>query len=385
MVMSIDTKRTGLELRSLVKSSGELELSLVRTVIPTPAPDEVVVRIEASPINPSDIGLLFGAADMSTAKASGSADHPVVTASIPERFLKSMAGRLDQSMPVGNEGAGVVVEAGVSGAAQALLGKTVAVIGGAMYAQYRCIKVDQCLLLPVGTSPAEGASCFVNPLTALGMVETMRREGHKAIVHTAAASNLGQMLNKICIKDEIALVNIVRKPEQEGILRSLGAKYVCNTASSTFMADLTAALIATGATVAFDATGGGKLAGQILTCMEAALNKSAKEYSRYGSTTHKQVYIYGGLDTSPTEFNRSFGMAWGIGGWLLFPFLQRIGAEAAQSLKQRVVRELKTTFASTYSKEISLAQALQMSEIAEYGKRATGTKYLINPALGQTA
>jgi NADPH2:quinone reductase len=385
MVMSIDTKRTGLELRSLVKSSGELELSLVRTVIPTPAPDEVVVRIEASPINPSDIGLLFGAADMSTAKASGSADHPVVTASIPERFLKSMAGRLDQSMPVGNEGAGVVVEAGVSGAAQALLGKTVAVIGGAMYAQYRCIKVDQCLLLPVGTSPAEGASCFVNPLTALGMVETMRREGHKAIVHTAAASNLGQMLNKICIKDEIALVDIVRKPEQEGILRSLGAKYVCNTASSTFMADLTAALIATGATVAFDATGGGKLAGQILTCMEAALNKSAKEYSRYGSTTHKQVYIYGGLDTSPTEFNRSFGMAWGIGGWLLFPFLQRIGAEAAQSLKQRVVRELKTTFASTYSKEISLAQALQMSEIAEYGKRATGTKYLINPALGQTA
>ena len=383
--MSIDTKRTGLELRSLVKSSGELELSLVRTVIPTPAPDEVVVRIEASPINPSDIGLLFGAADMSTAQASGSADHPVVTASIPERFLKSMAGRLDQSMPVGNEGAGVVVEAGVSGAAQALLGKTVAVIGGAMYAQYRCIKVDQCLLLPVGTSPAEGASCFVNPLTALGMVETMRREGHKAIVHTAAASNLGQMLNKICIKDEIALVNIVRKPEQEGILRSLGAKYVCNTASSTFMADLTAALIATGATVAFDATGGGKLAGQILTCMEAALNKSAKEYSRYGSTTHKQVYIYGGLDTSPTEFNRSFGMAWGIGGWLLFPFLQRIGAEAAQSLKQRVVRELKTTFASTYSKEISLAQALQMSEIAEYGKRATGTKYLINTALGQTA
>lgn len=383
--MSIDTKRTGLELRSLVKSSGELELSLVRTVIPTPAPDEVVVRIEASPINPSDIGLLFGAADMSTAQASGSADHPVVTASIPERFLKSMAGRLDQSMPVGNEGAGVVVEAGVSGAAQALLGKTVAVIGGAMYAQYRCIKVDQCLLLPVGTSPAEGASCFVNPLTALGMVETMRREGHKAIVHTAAASNLGQMLNKICIKDEIVLVNIVRKPEQEGILRSLGAKYVCNTASSTFMADLTAALIATGATVAFDATGGGKLAGQILTCMEAALNKSAKEYSRYGSTTHKQVYIYGGLDTSPTEFNRSFGMAWGIGGWLLFPFLQRIGAEAAQSLKQRVVRELKTTFASTYSKEISLAQALQMSEIAEYGKRATGTKYLINPALGQTA
>ena len=383
--MSIDTERIGLELRSLVKSSGELELSLVSTKIPAPEPDEVVVRIEASPINPSDIGLLFGAADMSTAKASGTANSPVVTASVPERFLRSMAGRLDQSMPVGNEGAGVVIEAGVSGAAQALLGKTVAVIGGAMYAQYRCIKVDQCLLLPEGTTPAEGASCFVNPLTALGMVETMRREGHKALVHTAAASNLGQMLNKICIKDQIALVNIVRKPEQEVILRSLGAKYVCNTASTTFIDDLTKALIATGATIAFDATGGGKLAGQILTCMEAALNKSAKEYSRYGSTTHKQVYIYGGLDTSPTEFNRSFGMAWGIGGWLLFPFLQRIGADAAQSLKQRVVRELKTTFASHYSKEISLAQALHPNEISEYGKRATGTKYLINPNKVQTA
>jgi NADPH2:quinone reductase len=384
MVMSIDTKRTSLELRSLVKPSGELELSLVSTVIPRPAPDEVVVRIEASPINPSDIGLLFGAADMGTVKATGSIASPVVTASIPERFLKSMAGRMDQSMPVGNEGAGVVVEAGVSGVAQALLGKTVAVIGGAMYTQYRCIKVDQCLLLPEGTTPAEGASCFVNPLTALGMVETMRREGHKALVHTAAASNLGQMLNKICIQDQIALVNIVRKPEQEEILRSLGAKHVCNTASSTFMDDLTAALVATGATVAFDATGGGKLAGQILTCMEAALNKSTKEYSRYGSTTHKQVYIYGGLDTSPTEFNRNFGMAWGVGGWLLFPFLQRIGVEAAQSLKQRVVRELKSTFASSYSKQISLAQALQVSEIAEYGKRATGTKYLINPGMVQT-
>lgn len=383
--MSIDTKRTGLELRSLVKSSGELKLSLVSTAIPTPAPDEVVVRIEASPINPSDMRLLFGAADMSTAKASGIAASPVVTASIPERFLKSMAGRLDQSMPVGNEGAGVIVEAGVSGAAQALLGKTVAVIGGAMYAQYRCIKVDQCLVLPEGTTPAEGASCFVNPLTALGMVETMRREGHKALVHTAAASNLGQMLNKICIKDQVALVNIVRKPEQEEILRSIGAEYVCNTASSTFMDDLTTALIATGATIAFDATGGGKLAGQILTCMEAALNKSAKEYSRYGSTTHKQVYIYGGFDTSPTEFNRSFGMAWGIGGWLLFPFLLRIGAEAAQSLKQRVVRELKTTFASNYSKEISLAQALQPNEISEYSKRATGAKYLIKPNNVQTA
>ncbi|MDD5335329.1 MAG: zinc-binding dehydrogenase [Rhodoferax sp.] len=370
---------TGLELRSLVKPSGELELSLQNVATPEPAPDEVVVRIEATPINPSDIGLLFGAADISTAKVSGTPASPVVTARIPERAMKGMAARLGQSLPVGNEGAGVVVAAGASPAAQALLGKTVALIGGAMYAQYRCIKVEQCLLLPPGTTPAEGASCFVNPLTALGMVETMRREGHKALVHTAAASNLGQMLNKICLKDQIGLVNIVRKPEQVALLKSLGASHVCDSSAPTFMADLTQALVDTGATIAFDATGGGKLAGQILSCMEAALNRSATEYSRYGSTTHKQVYLYGGLDTGPTEFNRNFGMAWGIGGWLLFPFLQRIGAPAAQALRQRVAAELKTTFASSYSKEISLAEALQPEAIAVYGQRATGAKYLINP------
>jgi NADPH:quinone reductase len=373
---------TGLQLRSLVRPTGELEISLLSIETPTPALDEVVVRIEATPINPSDIGLLFGAADLSTAKVSGTTAHPVVTARIPEPAMKGMAARVGQSLPVGNEGAGVVVAAGASAAAQALLGKTVAVLGGTMYAQYRCIRADQCLVLPEGTAPAEGASCFVNPLTALGMVETMRREGHKALVHTAAASNLGQMLNKICIKDQIGLVNIVRKPEQAAILRSIGADHVCDASSPTFMADLTQALVDTGATIAFDATGGGKLAGQILTCMELALNRSAKEYSRYGSTTHKQVYLYGGLDTGPTEFNRNFGMAWGIGGWLLFPFLQKIGPAAAQALRERVAAELKTTFASSYSKEISLAEALQPEVIAMYGQRATGTKYLINPNKG---
>jgi NADPH2:quinone reductase len=371
--------RAGLQLRSLVKPDGELEISLLSVATPNPAPDEVVVAIEATPINPSDIGLLFGAADIGTAKVSGTPASPVVTARIPARLMKGMAGRLGQSLPVGNEGAGVVVAAGTSDASQALLGKTVAVLGGAMYAQYRCIKADQCLLLPDGTTPAAGASCFVNPLTSLGMVETMRREGHKALVHTAAASNLGQMLNRICIKDQIDLVNIVRKPEQAAILRSIGAKHVCDTSVATFMDDLTQALGDTGATIAFDATGGGKLSGQILSCMEAALNRSAKEYSRYGSTTHKQVYLYGSLDTGPTEFNRNFGMAWGIGGWLLFPFLQRIGVTAAQALRQRVVAELKTTFASSYAKEISLAEALQPEAIATYAQRATGTKYLINP------
>jgi NADPH:quinone reductase len=373
---------SGLQLRSLVKAEGVLEISLADVPVAAPAADEVVVRVQASPINPSDIGLLFGAADMAAATFSEVDGKPVVTAPIPERAMKSMAGRLGQSMPVGNEGAGEVVAAGASAAAQALLGKTVAVLGGAMYAQYRTIPIEQCLVLPDGATAADGASCFVNPLTALGMVETMRREGHKALVHTAAASNLGQMLQRICLKDGVELVNIVRKPEQEQLLRGIGARYVCNMASPSFLEDLTQALVATGATIAFDATGGGKLAGQILGCMEAALNRTAKEYSRYGSTTHKQVYLYGGLDTSPTEFVRNFGMAWGMGGWLLFPFLQRIGGAPAQALKARVAAELKTTFASHYSGEISLADALRPQALAAYGQRATGGKYLIAPAKG---
>src|SRR5438874_5398502 len=257
--------RTGLQLRSMARKDGILELSLVSVPTPEPKPEEVIVRVDASPINPSDQGLLFAGADMTTAKASGTADHPMVTASIPPASMKAIAGRLDQSLPVGNEGAGGVVQAGASPAAQALMGKTVAILGGAMYAQYRCIKAVQCLVLPPGTTPAEGAACFVNPLTALGMVETMRSQGHKALVHTAAASNLGQMLNKICIKDNVGLVNIVRKQEHVDILKRIGANYVCNSDSPTFMDDLTEALVATGATVAFDAIGGGRLAGQILT------------------------------------------------------------------------------------------------------------------------
>jgi len=371
-----------LQIRSLVRANGELELSLHDDPIPEPQAHEVVIRVEASPLNPSDLGLLFGAADMSTAKASGTPERPVVTATVPERALPAMAARLDQSMPVGNEGAGVVVKAGSSPAAQALLGKTVAAIGGAMYSQYRSLAAAQCLELPDGTTPAEGASCFVNPLTSLSMVETMRMEGHKALVHTAAASNLGQMLNKICQKDGIALVNIVRKQEQEDLLRGLGAKYVCNATSPTFLEDLTQALVETGATLAFDATGGGKLAGQILGCMEAAINRTAKEYSRYGSTTHKQVYIYGGLDRSPTEFVRNFGMAWGMGGWLLFPFLGKLGDEGTKRLKARVVAELKTTFASRYTREVSLVEALQLDAIGVYGKQATGEKFLLNPNKG---
>jgi NADPH:quinone reductase-like Zn-dependent oxidoreductase len=377
--MTAENKTMGLQLRSLIKNSGELELSLAQVEIPEPAADEVVVRVEASPINPSDLGLLTGAADMSTAKTSGSGEKTVVTATVPAAMMKAMAGRLDESMPVGNEGAGVVIKAGSSDAAKALLGKTVAMIGGAMYAQFRLMKVTDCLVLPPGTTAAEGASCFVNPLTALGMVETMRREGHKALVHTAAASNLGQMLNRICLKDDIDLVNIVRSAEQAKLLRDIGARHICDSTAPSFMDDLTQALVDTGATIAFDAIGGGKLAGQILTCMETAINKTAKVYSRYGSNVHKQVYVYGGLDPRPIELNRAFGMAWGVGGWLLLPFMQKIGTAEGQKLRQRVAAELKTTFASHYTKVVSLQEALKLENIAVYSKRATGEKFLINP------
>ena len=368
-----------LQLRSTIKTGGTLEIVLADVPVPEPGENEVVVRVEATPVNPSDLGLLFGAADMSTAKVSGDAGNPVLTAEVPEGLMRSMAGRLDQSLPVGNEGAGVVVAAGSSERAQALMGKMVSVIGGAGYAQYKVCRANQCLEMADGVTAAEAASWFVNPMTAQGMVETMRMEGHSALVHTAAASNLGQMLNKICIADGVDLVNIVRKPEQAAILKDLGAKHICDLSSANFMDDLIDALAETGATIAFDAIGGGKLAGQILTCMEAALNRTATEYSRYGSTTHKQVYIYGGLNTGPTEFNRGFGMMWGVGGWLLTPFLQKAGREVDNRMRQRVADEIKTTFASHYTREVSLADLLNLDAIAVYNKRATGEKFLINP------
>jgi NADPH2:quinone reductase len=380
--MSTPNHLSFLQLRSLAKKSGEMELSLQSTSIPPPAADEVIVRIEAAPINPSDLGLLLANADWGHAAVSGTAQQPTLTAALSPNAVQALAARIDISMPVGNEGAGTVTDAGSSAAAQALMGKRVAVLGGAMYSQYRCVKVNQCLVLPPGATAADGASCFVNPLTALGMVGTMRREGHKALVHTAAASNLGQMLNRLCLAEGIALVNIVRKQEQEELLRKAGATHVCRSDSPSFLKDLTDALAATGATIAFDAIGGGLLAGQVLGCMEAAVNRGVSVYSRYGSTTHKQVYLYGALDMSPTVLNRNYGMAWGIGGWLLTPYIEKIGPLAFQELKDRVARELKTTFASRYSQEISLAEALQPEIIAAYSKRATGEKYLINPAKG---
>lgn len=367
----------GLQLRSLVKESGELELSLQRVDAPEPKDDEVTIRVEATPINPSDIGLLTGPADMRAAKTSGSKESPVVTAPIAQNFLRALTARIGQSLPVGNEGAGTVIKAGKN--AQELMGKVVAAVGGAMYSQYRTLRAADCLVLPTGATARDGASCFVNPLTALAMVETMRREGHQAIVHTAAASNLGQMLVKICLKDGVPLVNIVRKPDQVALLRDIGAKYVLDSSAPSFVGDLTNALVATKATIAFDAIGGGKLGSQILTAMEIAASKNATSYSRYGSTTFKQLYIYGGLDTGPTELARSFGFSWAVGGFLLTPFLAKIGPEGGAKLRARVAAELKTTFASHYSHAISLAEALDPKVMSAYLKRATGEKYLIEP------
>lgn len=370
---------SGLQLRSLVKDNNTLELSLVEVETPEPGPDEILVRMEAAPLNPSDLALLFGPADMTTAKVSGSPESPVVTADIPEKLMKMVTARVGQSLPVGNEGSGVVVAAGSSDAAQALLGKMVGLVGGDMYCQYRCVNVFQALALEEGTTAAEGASCFVNPLTSLAMVETMRAEGHKALVHTAAASNLGQMLNRICLNEGVDLVNIVRKPEQEEILKALGAKYICNSSSDNFYAELTEALVQTGATIAFDATGGGKLGSDILTCMEAAAARSMDAYNRYGSDVYKQLYIYGGLDRSPTVLSRNFGFSWGVGGFLLTPFLQKAGMQKAMELRAKVAAEIKTTFASNYTSEVSLAEALSLEAISVYSKQATGEKFLILP------
>lgn len=378
--MTTELPDTALELRSLVTPQGTVELSLHDVPVPTPAANEVLVRVQAAPINPSDLGLLIASANMSAATVAGTAERPVVTAPLAAGTLELLSARIGESLPVGNEGAGTVVAAGASDTAQALMGKTVAIAGGGMYTQYRLVDAAACLVLPEGATAREGASSFVNPLTALGMVETMRREGHSALVHTAAASNLGQMLVRICLADGIPLVNVVRKPDQEELLRSLGAVHVCNSTSPSFGTDLVAALSATSATIAFDATGGGTLAGQILNGMEtAAVESAAAEYSRNGSTVHKQVYIYGGLDTGPTVLTRNFGMSWGIGGWLLTPFLQNAGAETIGRLQARVAAELTTTFASTYTGEVSLAGMLAPDAFNAYVKRATGEKFLVTP------
>ena len=365
------------QLRSLVTADGELRLSIETVPTPVPGANEVLVRVEAAPINPSDLGLLIATADVSKAMRDGA----VVTAPIPPATMGGLAARVGESMPVGNEGCGTVVAAGDAPDAQALIGHMVAMVGGATYAEYRAVPTMLLIDLPDGTTPAQGASCFVNPLTALAMVETMRTEGHTALVHTAAASNLGQMLNRICLADGVQLVNIVRRPEQAELLRKQGAQVICDSSQPTFTKDLTAALTTTGATIAFDAIGGGKLVSQILSCMEAAASANATEYSRYGSNVHKQAYIYGTLDRGPTELNRNFGYSWGVGGFLLTPYLQKAGLEVMLRLRQRVIDELTTTFASHYTDEVSLVDTIDPDTIRKYARQATGEKFLIRPNL----
>ena len=368
-----------IQLVSTISDDNKLTLSLQDIEMPQPSVDEVVVRIEAAPLNPSDFGVMFSAANMSTAVQSGTEQNPIVTADVPAKFMPALKTRVNKNTPVGNEGAGIVVAAGSSPAAQALMGKMVAVIGGGTYRQYHCVNVKSCLELKEGTTAKEGASSFVNPLTALAMVETMRAEGHKAIIHAAAASSLGQMLNRICMADGIDLINIVRKEEQEKLLRDMGAKYVVNSSSDTFIADLTAAIVETGATISFDPIGGGQLSSDILNCMEVAITADVEEYNVYGSSTFKQAYIYGALNRGPITLNRNFGFAWGVNGFLLFNALAKLGTETVMSMRERVAEEITTTFASSYTHEVTLQEALQLQLIAAYGKQATGEKYLITP------
>jgi NADPH:quinone reductase-like Zn-dependent oxidoreductase len=368
---------SGLELRSKITSGGLLELWLEEVGVPDPKDGEVLVRVEATPINPSDLGMLVGPADLSTLAAGGTPHRPIATAEVPKALLGSVAARLDQAMPSGNEGAGLVIAAGPD--AQQWVGRRVAALAPGMYAQYRIARVAECLLLKPGTTSLAGAAAFVNPLTTLCMLETLRREGHTALVHTAAASNLGQMLVRLCQAEGVALVNIVRNISQVELLRGLGARHVLDSTSPTFSRDLTEAIGETQATLAFDAIGGGALAGTILTCMERVAARKLKQYSRYGSQTHKQVYTYGSLDFGPTELARNYGMAWGIGGWLMPWYLQKIGRQDSQRLYERVAAELTTTFASRYSAQVTLQEALAPQVIRAYSRRATGEKYLITP------
>ena len=375
--MSLDS--TYLQMFSTLTPEGELRLELKEQPMPTPGENEVLIRVEATPINPSDHGVMFGWASMASASSSGSGAGKVLNAPVSAQGMAVMKARIGQALAVGNEGAGTVVATGSSELAKSLDGKVVAAMGGGMYGQYRCVDASVCLPLLEGHTAKDGASSFVNPLTALCMIETMNLEGHTALVHTAAASNLGQMLNRICLDGGIDLVNIVRKEEQETLLREMGAKYVVNSSKESFMADLTDAIHATGATLAFDATGGGSLASTILSAMEAAAARTPGAYSIYGSVKHKQVYLYGGLDTSATILNRGYGMAWGVGGWLLPNFLARVGQEVATRLRTRVATEMKTTFASHYTNEISLAEALDADIVAQYNSKSTGKKFLICP------
>lgn len=372
-----DLPKTTRRLVSTVRNDGVLELNIQTTELAACKDDEVLIQVEAAPLNPSDQAVMFAFADLSTARQTGSAAEPVIEADIPKQAMPMLKARIDKAMPIGNEGSGTVIATGSK--AQHLMGKTVATMAGGMYAEYRKAKIADCLPVADGISARQAASSVVNPMTALCMTEVTRREGHTALVHTAAASNLGQMLNRICLADNIPLVNIVRKSEQAKILRDIGAKHICNSSDDSFKHDLIEAIAETGATLAFDATGGGDLASQVLAAMEAAQSRDSKNYSVYGSTTLKQVYQYGFLDRSPTVLHHNYGMAWSVSGFLLPNHLAKLGQEDTLKLFGRVLSELTTTFASDYVAEVTLAGALQLDAVNAYSQQATGQKYLVTP------
>lgn len=371
--------RTAVRLQSLVNEEGKVEVSLAEGTVRDPGPDEVIVRIEAAPINPSDLAVMFAFGDLDRAEFGGSDDDPLVTVPLSDRQVAAASSRVGVPIPLGNEGAGTVVATGDGEVARALAGRVVSVAGGGLYSSYRRVRADLCLPLGDGAEAADGAAAFVNPMTALGMVETMRLEGHRGLVHTAAGSGLGRMLRRLCAAEEVPLVNVVRSPAQAEDLRAEGAEFVCDSSSADFEADLTTALGETGATLAFDAVGGGDLADRILACMERALSAGA-EFDVYGSAVHKQVYLYGNLDRSATALRRTYGMSWGVGGWLMPRLLERIGPEAVARMRDRVVAELKTTFATNFTDRVTLADALSPEAVAAYGRPKTGTKFLVTPS-----
>ncbi|MGV8955730.1 MAG: zinc-binding dehydrogenase [Cypionkella sp.] len=371
---------TGRALRSTVLEDGTLKLSLEPLVIGDLAADEIVVRVEAAPINPSDLGLLLGPADVSSMRVAGGSDRPELVFDIPEARRAGLAVRIGKSLAVGNEGAGTVEAAGSDSADW--IGRRVGLIGGGMYADLRKIKCRDALALPDGVTSAQGAALTVNPMTALGFVETARAKGHSAIVHTAAASSLGQMLQRICASDGMGLVNVVRSEEQVAIMRDLGATHVLNSRDDDFRHRLVDAITETGATVAFDAIGGGSIGSDIMRAMESSAAQRMTDYSPYGSSTFKQLYIYGALDLSPTTLDRlSFGFQWSVSGWLLTPFLQKAGPETVARHRKRVFDELTTTFATHYTRTIGLAEALDPAVVKAYERKATGEKFLIDPTL----
>ncbi|WJY18884.1 zinc-binding dehydrogenase [Alteriqipengyuania flavescens] len=365
---------TGKQLFTTLESDGTLTVEIAEATFPDPTGNQVLVKMEAAPINPSDLAILTGAADFENAEYSPGK----VVAKMPEPFNTGSKARHGQRLPAGNEGAGTVVAAGDGEMAQGLMGQRVACVPGSAFSQYAI--ADAAMCLPLGDHSAEaGASSFVNPMTALGFVENAKMDGQKAILHTVGASNLGQMLNRICQEDGIALVNIVRKADQADLLKSQGAEHVVNSSDEDFMDKLRSAVEATGAFYGFDPIGGGQMVDHCFKAMEQVAVAQMSEYSRYGSNQAKRMFIYGRLDFGPTVLTPAYGFGWTLSGWLLTPFLQNAGMETVMRMRKRVLDNLTTTFASNYKEKVDLEGMLTKDAILDYRQMKTGEKYLVTP------